>query len=268
MSEDILTLPPPPADSRISYGHDPSQFGDLRLPAGPGPFPLAIAIHGGYWRARYDLEYLGHACAALTAAGVATWSVEYRRVGMLGGGWPGTLLDVARAADSVTQLERDYPLDLSRVVAVGHSAGGHLACWLAARPHIPNSSPLFSPDPLPLSGVVALAGVLDLRRAWELRLSNNATGALLCGSPHEWPERYAAASPIELLPLHMPQTLVHGTADTNVPFELSERYAAATSASGGDARLIALPGTDHFDIVDPRAPQWRSVLDAVSALLS
>jgi acetyl esterase/lipase len=267
MSEDILTLPPPPADSRISYGPDPSQFGDLRVPTGPGPFPLVIGMHGGFWRARYDLEYFGHACAALTATGIATWNVEYRRLGMLGGGWPGTFLDVARAADYVAQLEHDYPLDLSRVLAVGHSAGGHLACWLAARPRVPGSSPLFSPAPLPLSGAVTLAGVLDLRRAWELRLSNNAAGALLCGGPDDWPERYAAASPIELLPLDLPQAIIHGTADTNVPFELSERYATAASVAGDDTNLLALYNTAHFEIVDPRAPQWRSVLDAVSSLL-
>jgi len=137
-SEDILTLPAPPADARIAYGPDPLQFGDLRLPTaasggGDGPFPLVVLIHGGYWRNRYDLAYFGHAAAALTATGFATWNIEYRRVGDAGGGWPGTLLDVAAATDYARTLAATQPIDLDRVVALGHSAGGQLAAWLAAR---------------------------------------------------------------------------------------------------------------------------------------
>ncbi len=139
-SRDILTRPAPPVDHRLSYGTDEFQFGDLRLPKGAGPHPVAIVIHGGCWMSEYGLSYMGHLSAALTEAGVATWCVEYRRVGNQGGGWPGTFEDVARAADHLRKIAKTYPLDLNQVIAVGHSAGGHLALWLAARKLLPKDS--------------------------------------------------------------------------------------------------------------------------------
>lgn len=268
MSEDILTLPPPRADARIQYGDGKYQFGDLRLPDADEPYPLVIAIHGGYWRSRYDLAYLGHACAALGRRGVATWNIEYRRVGRTGGGWPGTFADVALAADYTRELVSEYPIDRTRVVAMGHSAGGHLACWLATRHNLPTESELYREYPLALRGVVSLAGVLDLRRAWELRLSANATQELLRESPESEPARYAAASPIELLPAGIPQTLIHGDADDSVPIELSRRYAEAARERGDTVILSELPRTGHFEVVDPRAPQWKVVEEAVLALLA
>ena len=268
MSEDILTLPPPPAETRIQYGDGQYQFADLRLPDADEPYPLAITIHGGYWRSRYDLAYLGHACAALRRHGIATWNIEYRRVGNPGGGWPGTFNDVALAADYVRELVTEYPIDRTRVVIIGHSAGGHLACWLAGRRNLPPASELYRELPLEPRGVVSLAGVLDLRRAWDLRLSANATEELLRVPPADDPGRYDAASPIELLPAGIPQTLIHGTDDENVPIELSRRYAGAARERGDSVRLIELPETGHFEIVDPRAPQWRVVEEAVLALLA
>src|SRR5215468_7306163 len=130
MSRDILTLPPPPYDLRVAYGKGDFQFADLRLPPGKGPHPVVIVIHGGFWRAAYDLVYAGHMSAALTRRGVATWNIEYRRVGHPGGGFPGTLDDVAAAVDHLAQIAPSHSLDLSRVIAIGHSAGGHLALWL------------------------------------------------------------------------------------------------------------------------------------------
>src|SRR5579859_3765042 len=114
MGHPILTTPAPPADRRLAYGDHPRQFGDLRLPRGAGLHPVAVVLHGGFWRATYDLEHIGHLCAALAAAGVVTWSLEYRRIGDDGGGWPGTFHDVARGADRLRELARDYPLDLQR----------------------------------------------------------------------------------------------------------------------------------------------------------
>jgi acetyl esterase/lipase len=264
-SEDILELPTPEAGMiRLHYGKSKFQFGDLRLPeAGNSLHPVVVAVHGGYYRARYGLGYLGHVADALTAAGFATWNIEYRRLGYRGGGWPGTFLDVAAAADHVQALAAVYPLDLSRVVAIGHSAGGHLACWLAARHRISAGQPLHAQHPMPIGGVVALAGVLDLRRAWELRLSHGIVRRLLGGTPEQVPERYDVASPLCLLPLGMPQILIHGTADSSVPFEISERYADAAREKGEDIQLIALPGTGHFEPVDPRTPEWQSVLQSV-----
>ena len=264
-SEDILDLPPPPAGRRVAYGAASQLFGELRVPKTDPPYPLAIVVHGGYWRARYDLAHIGHLCAALTAAGIATWNVEYRRLGQPGGGWPGTFQDVAAAADHVRALANEYPLDLARVVAVGHSAGGQLALWLAGRWRVPNDSPLHVPDPQPLRGVVALAGVCDLRRAWELRLSGGVVREFLGGTPEEVPERYDSASPAALLPLGVRQALVHGTADTSVPYIISDDYQRAAAAAGDAARLVTLAGAGHFELIDPRSREWPEVLNAIHA---
>jgi acetyl esterase/lipase len=255
MTTPILDLTPPPADARIAYGDAPQQFGDLRLPKGAGPYPVAIVIHGGYWRSAYGLEHIGPLCAALTRAGMATWSLEYRRIGDAGGGWPGTGEDVLRGAEYVHTLAQRYPLDLARVVAIGHSAGGQLTLWLAAQ------------KKMPLRGVVSLAGVADLRRAWELGLSRGAAAELLGGSPQEQPERYRQASPIALLPLGVPERLLHGTRDDVVPVEMSRRFLAAAAAAGDDARLIELPDAGHFDLIDPRTPAWAAVQAAVTDLV-
>jgi acetyl esterase/lipase len=267
-SEDILDLPAPPCDRSIPYGDDPLQFGELRLPAGPGPHPLVIWLHGGFWRAQYDLAHAGHACAALAGDDVATWNIEYRRIGNAGGGWPGTFLDVAAAADHIRHLAADYPLDLRRTIAAGHSAGGHLALWLAARHRIAPESPLFAPDPLPLRGAVSLAGVVDLHQAWELRLRNGIVADLLGGAPDDVPDRYAAASPPELLPLEAPQVLVHGTEDESVPYALSVGYCRQARACGDEVELITLPGAGHFDPIDPRSPWWPETARAVRAATS
>jgi acetyl esterase/lipase len=259
MSIDILDLPPPVADSRIAYGDDPLQFGDLRLPEGAGPFPLAIVVHGGYWRARYDLAYFGHCCAALASCGVATWNIEYRRLGNPGGGWPGIFQDVGRAADYARALEERYPVDLRRVAAIGHSAGGHLALWLAGRHRLPAGSVVGAPDPLPIRAVVALAPVADLRMADELQLSAGVTAQLMGGSPEERPERYAQGSPAELLPLGARQIIVHGADDTAVPYSVGSSYTERAQAAGDNVELVTLPGTGHFEIVDPRTRQWAQI---------
>ena len=242
-SKSILDLEPPKADVRLTYGADPNQFGDLRVPAGKGPFPLVIFIHGGFWKSAYDLNHAGHLCAALTAAGAATWSIEYRRIGNVGGGWPGTFDDVLHAAEYVKVLRAQYPLDASRVVVAGHSAGGHLALWLAAKRVID------------LRAAVSLAGVSDLRLAFKLQLSAGVVGKLLGGSPEEVSARYTGASPIEMLPIPAQQRLIHGTEDDIVPFEMSQRFAAASH----NARLVSLPGAGHFELIDPRAKEWATV---------
>jgi acetyl esterase/lipase len=258
-------MPPPgPAAPRHSYGQAAPQFGELSLPAGEGPHPVAVAVHGGFWASAYDLTHLRSLCAALAEAGWAVWSVEYRRVGDEGGGWPNTLLDVAAAADHLRTLAPVHRLDLGGVVSVGHSAGGHLALWLAGRRGFPPGHPLHRPDPLPLRGAVSLAGVCDLRRGHQLGLGGGAVAQLLGGGPEDVPDRYAGASPGEMLPLGTPQVLVHGTADPVVPVEISRTYRAAAVAKGDSVELLELAGGDHFGVIDPNSPAWPSVRGALA----
>jgi acetyl esterase/lipase len=234
---------------------------------GQGPWPVACVVHGGYYRARYDLGYIGHLAAALARVGVATWSIEYRRIGQAGGGWPGTFLDAGAALDDLRRLAPRHALDLDRVVTLGHSAGGQLALWLASRSRLPPGSELSAPDPLPTAGVVALAPVADLERASRLRLSEGIVDELLGGTPESVPDRYQLTSPVLRLPLGVPQVVIHGTADDSVPLELSQTYAAAAEAAGDRAELVVPPGADHFDIVDPRTPTFDATRQAVLRLL-
>jgi acetyl esterase/lipase len=262
----MLETPSPPADARIAYGEAPHQFGDLRLPPGPGPHPVVVMVHGGYWRARYDLEHVGHLCADLARRGHATWSLEYRRVGHEGGGWPGTFEDVARGLDFLRTLGGTQPLDLSRVVLMGHSAGGHLALWLAARRRLRPGEPLYHPDPFIPRGVVVLAGLVNLEQAHELWLSNGAVDELLGGTPAQVPERYRLGSPSALVPLGVRQILLHGTEDDTVPVSLSTGYHARAAALGDDVRLHTLPGARHFELINPLAREWPTVLEALGSL--
>jgi len=255
MGREILTLPPPPYDHRISYGDDPFQFGYLRLPKSQGPHPVAIVIHGGFWRAAFDLEHSGHLCGALTQAGIATWSLEYRRIGNAGGGWPGTCEDVLRGAAHLRTLASQYPLNASRAVAIGHSAGGHLALWLAAQ-----KKPR-------LRGAVSLAGVADLRRAWELKLSNTVVADFMGGSPQDLAGAYRQASPIECVPIGTPTRAIHGDHDDIVPIEISQRFVDSAAKAGDDSKLITLPGADHFAVIDPRTPEFALVEKTVLELL-
>jgi len=268
MGREIFDQPAPPADARLHYGPDPLQFGDLRLPQGAvGPHPVAIVVHGGFWGARYGLEYTGHMCVALAGAGIATWNIEYRRIGNPGGGWPNTFLDAASGADHVRALAKKYSLDLKRVITVGHSAGGHLAVWLAARRRIQPGDPLANPDPIQIYASAPIAGIVDLRRAWQLRLSDRAVAELMGGPPAKVAQRYRSGSPIELVPLGIRVRLLHGTEDSVVPIEISNGYQKAANRVGDDARLVVLPGADHFAPVDPRSEHWPTVLKTIQGLL-
>jgi acetyl esterase/lipase len=264
-SRSILTKPAPRADQRIHYASDPNCFGDLWLPENRLAIPVVVVIHGGCWLAEYNLAYIGHLAHALTAEGVAAWSLEYRRVGDSGGGWPGTFEDIGKGIDHLRSIAATFHLDLARIVVVGHSAGGQLALWAAARPRLSKESPLYSPDPLPIRGVVSLAGIPDLRR--QTAGCEDAAQKLLGGAAESLGSRYAQASPINLLPLGVKQWLIHGERDRMVPAELEKDYAEAARKSGDAVRLTILPTVGHFDLIDPDSPAWPIVRDAVLDLL-
>ena len=266
--EEILSLIHPEPDARVHYGADAFQFGELRLPRGGGPHPVAIVLHGGCWRARYDIGHTRAFSEALRREGIAVWSLEYRRVGNPGGGWPGTFLDVAAGADHLRRLASSHPLDLARVATVGHSAGGHLALWLAARGGLGKGSEIRgSSDPLPLAGVVSLAGVTDLRRAVEERVCDTMAAELVGGGPEEAASRYAEASPIERLPLGARQRLVTGTLDAIVPPAFGDDYARKAQAKGDDASHTLVEGAGHFEGIAPSTEAFRVVLEAIWSLL-
>jgi acetyl esterase/lipase len=237
-------------------------------------FPLIVFIHGGWWQSAYDLSYASFLCQAMAAQGIAVWSLEYRRVGDAGGGWPGTMQDVAAGMDQVVKLASAYPIDTRRVITAGHSAGGQLAFWLAGRHHIPHTSPLAEPQPnLALSGTVALAGAVDLQLTIDLSgffsFRNGAPSVrdLMGGDAKQHPDRFAAANPGQLLPLGIPQILVQGKDDDQIPPQLPSRWAENARRQGDSVDEKIVPGADHFDVVDPESSAWHVTRDALRALL-
>jgi acetyl esterase/lipase len=249
-------LPPAPC---IAYGDHPDQVANLHLPAKEGgPWPCVVLIHGGFWRTGWDRTLMTGLAVELAGRGIAAWNVEYRRVGQPGGGWPGTLEDAAAAVDRLAEVDE---VDADRVVTCGHSAGGHLALWLAARHRIPAGSPGAGPRVRPV-GAVAQAAVCDLERAWRDGLGSGAVAGLL-GSLDDTPERYAAASPAALAPLGIPLLLVHGDADDIVPLSQSRDFAALDPA----VDLVELEGADHFDVIDARHAAWETTVEWLSRRL-
>jgi acetyl esterase/lipase len=225
----------------VRYGGHADQVLDLRLPATGSAASLALVLHGGFWRAPYTRSTTTALSVAVTDTGWATANVEYRRLGP--GAFRPMLDDVAAAARSLTGFER--------VVAIGHSAGGHLALWLAAEHAV--------------DAAVALGGVYDLTAAAEAGLGGQAVGELMGGAPAELPEDYRLADPAARLPLGRPHVLVHGTRDDRVPIEHARAFARRAQAAGDDCRLIEVDG-DHFDPIDPRTSCWPIVRDALDSL--
>lgn len=269
--QDLQSLPSQAPDQRVAYGEDSSQYGELRVPTGRGPHPVVVLIHGGCFKAAYatprDLAPMGD---ALKSDGIATWNLEYRRLGQPGGGWAGTYLDVGRGVDHLRTIAGKHNLDLGRVVLLGHSAGGHLAMWAAARARVPTGSPLYVTDPLAVRGVIDLAGPLDLMAnipEYERLCRDTVITTLLGGSPATVPERYAHASPIRLLPLGVPQVLVIGEHEDFVPRPLVEAYAQAAARAGDPVRLVTIPSVGHFEIASPRTAAWPLVEAAIRSLL-
>jgi acetyl esterase/lipase len=239
----------------VPYGADPNQFGDLRLPpAGTrAPFPVVMNIHGGFWRAKYSLDHAGHLCAALTAKGLATWNLEYRRVGNPHGGWPGTFEDIRSAFRYISQIASKYKLDPQRVLVMGHSAGGQLALCLAG--HEPS-----------LHNVVSLAGVVDLEQAFEQHLSNNAVVDFLGGTPKQVTDHYREADPMQLS-IKATQWLIHGALDDTVPSPFSRNYWESKKIKGEDVHYTEISQADHYDLIDPHSAAWIKVENTVRHMI-
>lgn len=261
MSDDILNLPSPPADRRIAYGSDPNQFLDLRFAASTGAQikrPLVINIHGGFWRARYDLTHAGHLCAALAQRGIVTANVEYRRIGSPGGGWPGTFADICSAYEFLMMHAHEHEIDARKTLIMGHSAGAQLALCLAAR------------QPRVIAAI-SLAGVVDLQRVHELHLSNDAVAEFLGGSPGEVPERYREADPMQLSIVQVRQVLFHGSLDEEVPCGLSRAYVDTKKKRIGRkierVQLVEIADAGHYDFIDPRSTAWKEVEETALRLL-
>lgn len=229
-----------------------------------------ILLHGGFWRAAFDRSHAGPLASALARAGYAVCVPEYRRTGQPGGGWPGTFDDAAAAVDALPGLAADAAggrVDPEDVLLAGHSAGGHLALWAAARNLLPAGAPWHS-GVSPARGVAALAAVSDLAACDEQGLGRGAAGLLMGGGRHRYPDRYALADPARLVPLTAPVRLVHGALDDVVPCQLSLDYAALAGRAGGDVACEVLPECGHFEVIDPLSAAWPHVLAALRALIA
>lgn len=228
---------------------------------------MAVLIHGGFWRAFWGRDLMRPIAQDLVSRGWAVWNVEYRRVGA-GGGWPMTLRDVGTAADLLHLLAYRHPFDLHRLVVIGHSAGGQLAWWLAARCRRNVSNELGGRGIASPMALVGLAPILDLVEAEERALGSHAAAEFLGGIPAAFPERYQAASPVAHAPFGLGQLIVHGSLDDRVPLEMSERFVAAARAAGDQAELITLEHSDHFALIDPWSEHWERIVAAVGSLVS
>ncbi|WP_432504552.1 alpha/beta hydrolase family protein [Kineococcus arenarius] len=245
--------------TRHSYGIDPDQYAELRLPGGSGPFPVAVLVHGGYWRSRWQADLMEAVAADLTARGYATWNVEYRRPDRHD--WDATTADVAAALRALAGL--DAPLDLQRVVLLGHSAGGQLVVRLAADVTAASTA-AGACKPVRPALTVSLAGCLDLESIHDRHLSEGAVALALGGSPAELPQVYAASSPLRRLPIGSPVAVVCCRGDDPDLLDASRRYAAAARAAGDDVAVLEEDG-DHFSVVDPRTRVWQRTLDLVTS---
>lgn len=260
---DLLERPRPTPSATVHYGSDPLQVADLWLPAGNGPHPVALMVHGGCWQTEIaDRTIMNWIAEDLRRRGVAVWNIDYRGVDRPGGGYPGTFQDVAAAADALRAHATEYRLDIGRVVAIGHSAGGHLALWLAGRPRLPAGSPLRTANPLPVAEAISLGGLPDLEEAArsENGCGNEVIGQLTGG-------RFADTSVPRLAPLGLPQVLINGRQDRIIPVAYAEGYARPMRAAGDDVRVRMLDATGHVELVAPETAAWAAAVEELRRAL-
>lgn len=257
----LMDFPQPEADHVLAYGDEPLQFGELRLPDGEGPFPVIVLIHGGCWMSEYDIGHSRKLADAFPQEGIATWSLEYRRIGDPGGAWPGTFDDIEAGFAYLSELVGRFALDPNQVILAGHSAGGHLALWMAQRIEEQQSADVIKPR-----GVLGLAPAPDLEFLYEHQTCGNAAGKLMGGSPEEYPERYEYGSVANRIPRSTPQIAVIGKFDETWR-PVGVRYAKAASGQGAPIRVIDAPEAGHFELIDPDSTTWPLVLGAARELL-
>ena len=267
---ELLGRPRATPTQTISYGPAPHQFAELWLPNGKGPHPTLVMIHGGCWLAELPgTELMAYISEDLRQHGYAVWSIDYRRLGDDGGGYPGTFLDTAAAIDNLRNIAPKYKLDLKKLIAIGHSAGGHLATWAAVRPRLPKQSPLAKADPLPITGVVSLAGINDLAAYRE-------KGPSACGGPStidalvdakRKADLYAETSPAALLPIGVRQAVISGALDKIVPPQFGKDFAAAATKKGDTAKEITIESAGHFELIDPTSDAWKTIRAEIDTLM-
>lgn len=271
-AEMVNSLPSKKPNFRSTYGPESPQFGNLRLPKGRGPHPVAVIFHGGCWLAHYANLRNSEALAdALRDENIATWNVEYRCVDQLGGGWPGTFLDVGRATDHLRTMAKNHELDLDRVITIGHSAGGHLALWTAGRHKLPECSPLWTEDPLPVRGTMVLGGPGDLKRFTTHADAECRYGIIteLIGSNADGVhDHYQYVSPVELVPLGLPQIMISAEHDWVVPPKLGEAYTKAAQDVGDEIQHLIIPSAGHHEFMVPGSVTWATILQSAKSLLS
>ncbi len=268
--EQLSALPKPPADHVINYGPGKYQFGELRLPSGNGPHPVVVFVHGGCWLSDFDLGMAANLSGELARAGIASWTVEYRRIGNDGGAWPGTMHDLSNSIEHLRKIAPEHGLDLSRVVLMGHSAGGHLVLWYAAKNNLDSSSEFHNSNPLEISGVVPLAAISNLstyRHEYDTQDCNTGVPGLLKAEPEDVPERMAQVNPVELLPLNVPVRMVHGAADVLVPLRQSTAFLLEARKAGDDITLAVVDGAGHFDVIAPISTAWKIIMRETRQLL-
>ena len=268
--DDYLALSGPAPTATIAYGSAPSQFAELFRPAGAGPFPVLVLVHGGCWTIQFGgIRQMRNVAGALAAQGIAVWNVEYRRADEEGGGYPGTYQDINAALDKLGAEAARYQLDTRRIAAMGHSAGGQLVQWMAGRSKIPASSPLFHPHPLPVREIISLGGLADLRNEKDLiKSSCGRDTAHLAGLPSAArPDVFVDTNAAELMPNGSHTVLVTGELDTISPPRAAHAYAARAKAAGDRAEVVILPGASHYDEVAASSLAWPLLLPIIRKAL-
>ena len=266
---DLLSRPLPLPTVRVPYGPLPDQFGELWLPAGKGPFPVVVMVHGGCWRSTVaKLSIMNYVAEDLRARGVAVWNLEYRGVDRPGGGYPGTFADVGMGADALRGLARRYPLRLDHVTALGHSAGGHLVFWLAARGRIAGTSPLRAARPLPITTAISLGGLPDLaaaRAAGDAACGAAVIDSLVGPPTASRPDVYADTSPAVMGSTAARGVLINGEFDTLAPPSMGRAYVERLRPAGQRVRQTTIAGMGHVELITPGTAAWSAAIHAILA---